>query len=201
MILRTLAAVLLFLAIQSVLAEEPKQENKAPLFEITCENKSDPTPFARMLLIDGELLVLSEVLPTPDPEAKTYEGCTRVFELRDTPTGQLIVLRPALRGQGHQPTKNLEVDGYFVTADYSCVPPSIKLTKEIEKYSYWKVPFNAKGPIVNKSDFKRPAYLSLGPEIIKVNHPNNDSHWEFLKVNLSLEPKDQFKAEEIELPK
>jgi hypothetical protein len=47
------------------------------------------------------------------------------------------------------------------------MPPSIKLTKEPEKYSYWKVP--ADGPIVNLSDFKKPAYLGIGSKTINYN--------------------------------
>jgi hypothetical protein len=199
MILKTLATVLLFLTIQSVLAEEPKQEDKAQRFRITCDIKSDLKQGPQLALIDGELLVLTATSNVPEPDAKKFEGdATELFQLLDTPKGQLIVLRSIaiqqLKG------KNFNLEGCYMTADYSNVPPSIKFTKEPEKYSYWKIPIDKNGPIVNLSDFKKPAYLSVDPQIIKLDFPAIKGHLEFLKVNLSLEPKDQFKAMKFDPP-
>src|SRR4029077_11561959 len=142
-------------------------------------------------------LVVIETAKVPEPDAKKFEGkATRLFELRDTPKGQLIILRPLV--EQPQARKNLDVEGFYVTGDYSNLPPSIKFTKEPEKYSYWKVPLSAAGPLINFNGFKKPAYLSVDPQIIKLNYPLMNGHLELLKVNLSLEPKDQFKAEKIE---
>jgi hypothetical protein len=83
MILKTLTAALLFLAIQSVLAEEPKQENKAPQL-VNIFPKNDVNGIS---LIDGQLLVFSGYINTIDANAEYLRERSTCFELRDTPKG------------------------------------------------------------------------------------------------------------------
>lgn len=168
------------------------QDTKSPLI-VRILSVSEANHLPPIMLINDEPFVLQGVSSTRDhPEAKTLESVTGEFELRDTPKGQLIILgvKGVLNPQFAAKTFNNK--GYCVTADYSSVPPSIKLTKEPEKYSYWKVPTEEKGPIINVSDFKKPAYLSLDSEI--TNFAQGQDNLEMRRVILSLDPTYQFKV-------
>jgi hypothetical protein len=185
MILRTLTTVLLFLAIQSVLAEEPKGQ----LFELFTGSGRN------VMLVDGQILAFSTIVRGDDPEVKPYAWNARFFELQNTEKGQLIILRP--KANIPPPAgKILDYEGYFVTADYSNMPPSIKLTKEAEKYSYWQLPMDKDGPIVNVSDFKKPAYLSVDSKTLKYKNGggNDTGYLEYFRVTLSLDSTNLFKV-------
>jgi hypothetical protein len=179
-----------FVAIQSVHAEEPKHENKGPLLVYLLYHPEQHVPDP-IQLIEGELLAFSLVRETPDPAAKFIqdEG-TSCLEVRNSPNGQLLILRPLVDAPVRVNT-NRDYEGLYVTADYLNTPPSLRFTKEPNKYSYWKLPDNGKGPIVNVSDFKKPAYLSIDSELINYNH--DKGHYEFYRVTLSLDPKNHFK--------
>jgi hypothetical protein len=189
MILKTLTTVLLFLAIQSVQGEEPKGQ----LFWLF--TASGRTQGQEVMLVDGQILAFRAFGAGDDPEVKPYAWNARFFELQNTEKGQLIVLRPKKDGLPAA-ADILEYEGKFVTADYSSTPPSLKLTKEAEKYSYWKVPKEAEGPIVNVSDFKKPAYLSVDSKPLKYkNGEGNDTGYlEYFRVTLSLDSTNLFKV-------
>ena len=180
------------------------QETKGPSL-VGFISWSGDTSIGQLFIANDELFVSNGYSKTSKPDAKTLESIIFEFELRDTPNGQLIILggRRATHPQFAGKTFNTD-KGYCVTADYSSIPPSIKLTKEPEKYSYWKVPKD-EGPIVNVSDFTKRAYLSLDSEMTTFNDPRFppqalSNTLEVRRVTLSLSPTYQFQVQKVEQP-
>jgi hypothetical protein len=150
----------------------------------------------QLFLVDGDLLMLTDTFEKADSEAKPFTWVVPEFEVKDTPQGQVIICGPIFTA--NNPAKDDEKPTYL-TADYSCVPPAIKFTKQPEKYSYWKISADKKGPIVNISDFKRPASLGLDSQTIKIGGaPGHDGYAEFRKIILSLEPKLEFQVQKVD---
>jgi hypothetical protein len=183
--MRICVAVLMCLCAVNCWAQENNQPSLVHIYNPTNDGR-----IHALAVVDGELLCFWRLSDSPDPDAKIYNSIACSFELHTTPMGQLI----RVRAETPQHTKQFEYEGYYVTADYFSTPPSIIITKEPEKYSYWIVSRNAKAPIFNMNGFKTPAYFGLDFTIIKTKAPGSNGHQESRKVTLSLDPKYQFEV-------
>jgi hypothetical protein len=186
-----IAALTCFLAV-NCWAQETKGPSLVRILSLTGDTALRP-----LLLANDELFVLHGRSNTSEPDAITLESTISEFERRDTPNGQLIILGAKAATNPKFAAKMFNNKGYCITADYSSVPPSIKLTKEPEKYSYWKVPQD-EGPIVNVTDFKHPAYLSLDSEMTTFAHGPLTLGMRL--VTLSPDPMYRFEVKKIEQP-
>src|SRR5262249_23039974 len=89
-----------------------------------------------------------------------------------------------------QTAKTLDREGWYLTADYSTNPPSVKLTKEPEKGSYWKL-YVGKGPIESVAADKHYC-LSVCETPIYRSIPNAQEDVEYRELKLSTEGSDKF---------
>ncbi len=147
-------------------------------------------------LIDGRLMVYTARSEHVDASAKPYESIAKTFEIHKTAEGTQIILRPKGQEPSRQNSPNWDQEGYYLTGDYSMEKPSIKFTKTPEKYSYWEIPdFKRTGPIVNKNDLGKPAFLSMDPKPVFLTHYTFAGQMEHHGVTLSFEHTDDFRID------
>jgi hypothetical protein len=150
-------------------------------------------------LIDGKLLICSERSDSIDPNAKQYVSMSQFFDVKKTENGVLLILRTKW-ANGPQNQANLDLDGFYLSSDYSTDTPALKFTKKADKNSLWEVATAIKpGPFINKveKDGKQ-FYLAIGTETVSLSNKWVRGHFEFHPVVLSFAANDIFGIREID---
>jgi len=149
-----------------------------------------------LYLADGRLLVYVGHSSKHDPPLPQLESQSKLFEVSATDKGSTLRARPRAWEAARQTAKTLDYEGWYVTADYSTEPPTVKLTKEPEKGSYWKL-FVGNEPIASAREGVSPAYLSTGDVPIYFSNARSHEDLEYREVRLSPDKTDRFEFDKF----
>jgi hypothetical protein len=162
------------------------------------ERVHDGKEAGALYLVDGKLLFYVNGSEQRHQTATPYEAIAWTFKYSKTDRGTLLSAYPKGIGAVGKSEKNTTVDGFYLTADYSSEPYTVKLTKDPEKASYWDAPeYGGIGHIRGIDEKGSRVSLRVGNTTVRKINPTETGDLEYRDVVLSMDEGEPFRIKKL----